>query len=86
MQTEKKHAIADIAPPRNASAPIRSGTSRLWCRLPTVIKVILTVPLVMALLGAEIELRLAPQFDVILTAAGVWAMWAWLIGGPLAAM
>jgi hypothetical protein len=35
----------------------------------------------MALLGAEIELRLAPQLDLVLTAAGVCAMWAWLSGG-----
>jgi hypothetical protein len=74
MQTEKKPA-AEIAPPSNA-------TARLWRRLPTVVKVILMVPLVMALLGAEIEQRLAPQLDVILTAAGIWAMWAWLSGGP----
>lgn len=40
------------------------------------------VPLAMALHGVEIELRLAPQLDVILTAAGVWAMWAWLSGRP----
>ncbi len=46
--------------------------------------IILILPLAMALLGAESELRLAPQLDVILTAAGVWAMWAWLSGGPLA--
>ncbi len=83
MQTEKKTA-AMIAPPR--PAPVRSATSRLWSRLPTVVKIILTVPLVMAMLGAEIELHLAPQLDVILTAAGVWAMWAWLAGGPLAPM
>jgi hypothetical protein len=40
----------------------------------------------MALLGAEIELHLAPQLDVILTVAGVWAMWVWLAGGPPAAV
>jgi hypothetical protein len=78
MQTEKKPA-AEIAPPSNA-------TAHLWRRLPTIVKVILMVPLVMVLLGAEIELRLAPRLDVILTAAGVWAMWAWLVGRPLAAM
>jgi len=38
-----------------SSAPIRSETSRLWCRLPAIVKVILTVPLVMDLLGAEVE-------------------------------
>jgi hypothetical protein len=48
--------------------------------MPTILKVILTTPLIMALLGAEIELSLAPQLDVILTAAGAWALWAWLSG------
>ncbi len=80
MQTEKK---SPTTPPRPAPAPVRSMTSRLWRRLPAVVKIILTVPLVMALLGAEIELHLAPQLDVIITAAGVWGMWAWLAGGPL---
>jgi hypothetical protein len=86
MQTEKKHSTAQIAPQRPAPAPVRSLTPRLWRRLPAIVKIILTVPLVMAMLGAEIELHLAPQLDVILTAAGVWAMWAWLAGGPLAPM
>jgi len=43
-------------------------------------KVILMVPLVMVLLGAEVELRLSQQLDVILTAAGVWGILAWLTG------
>ena len=79
MKKEKKPVVAQM-PPRGAPAPLRSVTSRLWRRLPTIVKIVLTVPLVMALLGAEIELHLAPQLDVILTAAGVWAMWAWLAG------
>lgn len=78
MKREKKSAVAQVPPPRGVPAPGRSVTSRLWRRLPTIVKIVLTVPLVMALLGAEIELHLAPQLDVILTAGGVWAMWAWL--------
>ncbi len=46
------------------------------------VRFILTLSVVMALLGAEIELRLAPQLDLVLIAAGVCAMWAWLSGGP----
>ncbi len=57
----------------------------LWNRLPAAVKIILTLPVVMALLGAEVELRLAPQLDLVLTVAGVCAMWAWLSGGPSAA-
>ena len=85
MTTKKKNAEVDTTPPRGTSSSMRSRTSHLWRKLPTVLKIVLTVPLVMALLGAEIELHLAPQLDVILTAAGVWAMWAWLAGGPLTA-
>ena len=66
--------------PRDAPAPVSSITSRLWRGLPAIVKVVLTAPLVMALVGAEIELRLVPQLDVILTAAGIWAVWAWLGG------
>lgn len=75
MQTEKP-AIIQLAPPRRGS---------LWCRLPAAVKIALAVPLVMALLGAEVELSLSPQLDVIATAAGICAMWAWLSGGPPAA-
>ena len=82
MQTEKKQTITQMPPPHGVPAPVRSMTSRFWRRLPTIVKIIVTVPLVMALLGAEIELHLAPQLDVILTAAGVWAMWALLAGKP----
>jgi hypothetical protein len=78
MQTEKKPA-AEIAPPSNV-------TAHLWRRLPTIVKVILMVPLVMVLLGAEIELRLAPRLDVILTAVGIGVMWAWLSGKSPAEM
>ncbi len=46
----------------------------LWNRLPAAVKIVLTLPVVMALLGAEIELRLAPQLDLVLTAAGICAM------------
>lgn len=78
MQTKKKPTKADIA---LWPAPPKPRPSRLWHRLPVVMKVILMAALVMALLGAEIDLGLAPQLDVILTAAGVWAIWAWLTGG-----
>ena len=81
MQNEKQDlTTAAIAPPHHGQMPARKRS--LWNRLPAIVKIILTLPLVMALLGAEIELRLAPQLDVILTAAGVCAMWAWLSGGP----
>ena len=78
MKKEKKLAVTDIAPPRHGQTPaMKRG---LWNRLPAVVKIILTLPVVMALLGAEVELRLAPQLDVILTAAVVCAIWAWLSG------
>jgi len=80
MQTRKK-SDAWIVSPRPAPAPVRSMTARLWRSLPTVVKIVLTVPLILALLGAEIELRIAPQFDVLLTAGGIWAVWAWLSDG-----
>ena len=78
MKREKKPSSTEILPPRGVPAPVNSETSRLWHRLPTIVKIVLTVPLVMALLGAEIVLCLAPQLDVILTAASVCAVWAWL--------
>jgi hypothetical protein len=81
MRNEKKQlAAAEAAPPCQGQAPVRKRG--LWNRLPAAVKIALTLPVVMALLGAEVELRLAPQLDVILTAAGVCAMWAWLSGGP----
>ena len=82
MKNEKQLAVADDAPPRHGQTSARKRG--LWNRLPAVVKIILTLPVVMALLGAEVELRLAPQLDVILTATGICAMWAWLSGGPSA--
>ncbi len=83
MKNEKKQlAIADVAPPHHGQAPVMKRG--LWNRLPVAVKIILTLPAVMALLGAEVELRLAPQLDVILTTAGICAMWAWLSGRPSA--
>jgi hypothetical protein len=76
MQAETKPSRIHLPPPRRRS---------LWHRLPSAVKIALAVPLVMALLGAEVELRLAPQIDVIATAAGICAIWAWLSGGPSAA-
>ena len=83
MRKVQKPVATETLPPRCVPAPSGSVTSRLWRRLPTIVNIVLMMPLAMALLGAEIELHLAPQLDVILTAAGVWAMWAWLAGGPL---
>ncbi len=81
MQNETQQlTAAEIAPPHHGRTPTKKRG--LWNRLPTVVKIILTLPVVMALLGAEVELRLAPQVDLILTAAGVGAMWIWLSGGP----
>ncbi len=82
MKNEKKQlATAEVAPPRQGRAPAPEARKRgFWNRLPAAAKIVLTLPVVMALLGAEIELRLAPQLDVILTAVGVCAMWAWLYG------
>jgi hypothetical protein len=80
MQSDKK-SDAWIVPPSPAPTPVRSMTARPWLILPTVVKIVLTVSLVLALLGAEIELRIAPQLDVLLTAGGVWAVWAWLVDG-----
>ncbi len=85
MQNEKNQIAAEMRPPRHGQMPPPGARKRgLWNRLPAAVKIILTLPVVMALLGAEIELRLAPQFDLVLTAAGVCAMWAWLSGGPSA--
>jgi hypothetical protein len=86
MQNEKNQlAATEIAPPRHGQTPAPGARKRgLWNRLPAAVKIILTLPVVMALLGAEIELRLAPQLDLVLTTAGVCAMWAWLSGGPSA--
>ncbi|WP_298162648.1 hypothetical protein [Acidocella sp.] len=83
MQNEKQHlSIAAVAPPRHGQIPVKRRS--FWNRLPAIVKIILTLPMILALLGAEIELRLAPQLDLVLTAAGVCAMWAWLSGGPSA--
>lgn len=79
MRTKKTSDTVDILPWRGPPKP-----SHPWRRLPAAMKVILMAALAMALLGVEIELCLAPQLDVILTAAGVWAMWAWFSGGPRA--
>lgn len=85
MQNEKKLVAAEIAPPRQEQMPAPGSRRRgLRNRLPAAVKIILTLPVVMALLGAEIELRLAPQLDLVLAVAGVCAMWAWLSGGPSA--
>ncbi len=75
MQNESKPVAIQLPPPRRGS---------FWRRLPTAVKIALAVPLVMALLGAEVELRISPQIDVIATAAGICAIWAWLSGGPSA--
>lgn len=75
MQNESKPVTIQLPPPRKRS---------LWRRLPAAVKIALAVPLIMALLSAEIELRLSPQIDVIITAAAVCTMWAWLSGGPSA--
>ncbi len=48
----------------------------LWARLPRLAKYAVATPLTMAMLGAEISLRLSPKLDVILTAAGLWALWS----------
>ncbi|MCB5943734.1 hypothetical protein [Acidocella sp. KAb 2-4] len=40
---------------------------------------------VTALLDDEVELRLAPQLDRVLTAVGICAVWAWLSCGPSSA-
>ncbi|MGE4480843.1 hypothetical protein [Acidocella sp.] len=84
MRNEKNQiAIGEIEPPDQGRGPAPWGRRRgLWNRLPAAMKIILTLPVVMALLGTEVELRLAPQLDLVLTAAGVCAMWAWLSGGP----
>ncbi len=82
MQNEKNPiATGEIEPSRHGQGPAPGTRKRgLWNRLPAAVKIILTLPVVMALLGAEVELRLAPQLDLVLTAAGVCAMWAWLAG------
>jgi hypothetical protein len=78
MYNETNQTGILVAPPSATKNP--SGTASLWRHLPTIAKCIVVVPLAMALLGTEIELRLSPQLDVLLTAAGVWGIWAWLTG------
>ena len=87
MQNEKNHlSVVEIAPQHPGQTRAPGGRKRgLWNRLPAAVKIVLTLPVVMALLGAEVELRLAPQLDVIITAAGVCAMWAWLSGSSTGA-
>jgi len=75
-QEKQRLAAAEVTPPHLGRAP--TGKVGLWNRLPVAAKIILTVPVAMALLGAEVELSLAPQLDAILTAAAVWALWTWL--------
>ncbi len=74
--------------PRGAGAALATGDlgAMRTCevRLPAAVKIALAVPLVMALLGAEVELRLSPQIDVIATVVGICVIWAWLSGGPSA--
>jgi len=86
MQNEKNQlAASEIMPQYPEQTPASGSRKRgLWNRLPAAVKIILTLPVVMALLGAEIELRLAPQLDLVLTVAGVYAIWTWLSGGPSA--
>ncbi len=81
----KKNQIATgkIESPHHGQGTAPGARRRgLWHRLPAALKIVLTLPVVMALLGAEIELRLAPQLDLVLTVIGVCAIWAWLSGGP----
>jgi hypothetical protein len=78
MPNEMKRAAIQAPLPKPTQAPHRAPS--VWRHLPAIAKCIVIVPLTMALLGAEIELRLSPQLDVLLTAAGVWGMWAWLAG------
>lgn len=78
----ESNPAARIAPPRRPSTPAGGGPPRLWRRLPTVLKVALLLALAMLLLGAEVELCLAPQLDVVLTLVGIGGMWAWFSGWP----
>jgi hypothetical protein len=86
MRNEKNQfTTGEIEPPHHGQGPAPGARRRgMWNRLPAAVKIVLTLPVVMALLGAEIELRLAPQLDLVLTAAGVCAVWACLSGGPSA--
>ena len=59
---------------------VRVLQSLLSERVPLLAKCIVMVPIVMVLLGAELELRLSPKLNVILTGAVAWGMWAWLSG------
>jgi hypothetical protein len=79
---KEKQKLTTTPHPIGQKASNLPATSRFWRRLPAVVKIVLAVPLVMALLGAEVELRLSPQFDVVATAAGICAIWVWLFGGP----
>jgi hypothetical protein len=83
MQNEKNQlaTATEIAPQLPEQKPAPGARKRgLWNRLPAVVKIVLTLPVVMALLGAEVELRLAPQLDLVLTAAGIFVTWTWLSG------
>ncbi len=76
MSNEKNLASMQVLQPAPGLA--LGGAASARRRLPTIAKCIVIVPLTMALLGAEIELRLGPKLDVLLTTAGVWVIWAWL--------
>ncbi len=78
MQKETKQIAIRVSP--STATPASRKVVSGWSRLTTIAKFIVVVPLSMALLGAEIELCLSPQLDVLLTAAGVWGIWAWLKG------
>jgi hypothetical protein len=77
MQNETNHLSPPSPAPERKHSPARAGFSEC---VPLLAKCIVMVPMVMVLLGAELELRLSPKLNVILTGAVAWGMWAWLSG------
>ncbi len=78
MRNETNQTAIRVAPPSIKQASRRAAI--LGRHLPAIAKGVVIVPVIMALLGAEVQLRLSPQLDVLLAAAGVCGMWGWVAG------
>ncbi len=75
MINEKNQTAIQVLP--SYPQPQRSKPSQYnsWRLLPAIAKWLVIAAVTMALLGVEVELRLSPQLDVLLVAAGLWLLW-----------
>ena len=76
MQNATKPTTIQVAMPSASKTPRRH--TGVWGHLPTVAKCVIIVPITMALLGAEIELRVAPQLGIVGNVLIVWFVWSLL--------